>query len=138
MNIAVIDIDVWWRRRLIDIISPEDEISFFSSHEEFGKAKISNYDIIFIEYKLPGGLSGEEIAKAIGEKTNATIALMGERHDWISKKIVTNGHIEAVLDKSIPDQFIKFLESVHHKNIIHGYFDDAMKQLNRMKEAILQ
>lgn len=137
MNIAVIDVNIWWRRRLIDIISPEDNISFFSSHEDFGKSKIDIYDIIFIEYKLPGGLNGEEIAKSIEGKTDATVALMGENNDWLSKNIVTNGHIEAVLDKSKPAQFTDFLESVHHKNIIHSYFGKAMEELNKVKEAIL-
>lgn len=137
MNIAVIDNDTWWRRRLIDFIEPEDSIDFFSTHEEFGKAKLSKYDIIFIEYALPKELNGEEIAKSLEGKTRASIALMGCNFNWISKNIVTNGNIKAVLDKDRPHQFIRFLNSEEHKNETYSYFNKAMEEINKIKEFIL-
>ena len=136
MKIAIVDNDKKWAKKLFDIISLDDDVYYFSSHDEFGKTKLSGYDIIFLEYSLPG-LTGEEVAKAIEGKTNATVALMGKDYDWISKNIVTNGHIQAVLDKKKPLQFLKFLETVENKHITRGYFGEAMEQLNKMKEAII-
>ena len=137
MKIAIVDNDRHWLKTLIDIISDEDDINYFSSNKEFGKTQISGYDIIFIEYGLSGQFTGEQIANAIEGKTDATIALMVKNYDWISQNIVTNDHIKAVLDKDKPEQFTKFLESIHHTHIIRGYFGEAMKELNKMQQAII-
>jgi len=137
MNIAVIDNDKWWRRRLIDLIGLEDSIDFFTTHTEFEKAKLSKYDIILIEYDLPRYLNGEEIAKSLEGKTHASIALMGCNFNWISKNIVTNGNIKAVLNKDRLYQFINFLHSEEHKNETYSYFEKAMEEINKIKEAVM-
>jgi len=137
MKIAIVDNDRAWLKNLLDIISDKDDINYFSSNKEFGKVSIKGYDIIFIEYNLPGKFTGEQIARAIEGKTDATVALMGKNYDWISQNIVTNGHIQAVLDKNKPNQFTKFLESIHNTHIIRGYFGEAMEELNKMKQAIM-
>ena len=136
MKIAVLDSDRRWHLKIAEIIKGDNHIDYFVSHKELGKIKLSEYDVIFLDFKPSPTLSGEDIAKSIEIKTNAKLALMAEGKDWISKSAVTNGRIQAVIDKVKPVQFVDFLKSVKNIQSTKEYVEQALEQLDNVKKAM--
>ena len=135
MRIAVVGEDRGWNIAMRALFPDEENIDYFVTHEDFGKAELGSYSAIFLDYDL-SGMNGEEIAKGIQGKTRAMVALMGGKNGWISKNIVKNGYIHATLDKTKPQQFIDFLESVRHRDIMKNRFREAMDTLNRIDQMM--
>ena len=61
---------------------------------------------------------------------------MAEGKDWISKSAVTNGRIQAVIDKVKPVQFVDFLKSVKNIQATKEYVEQALEQLDNVKKAM--
>jgi len=136
MKIAVLDSDRKWHSKIAGIIKGDNHIDYFISHKELGKTKLSEYDVIFLDFKPSPTLTGEEIARSIEIKTNAKLALMAEGKEWISKTAVTNGRIQAVIDKVKPVQFVNFLKNVKNIKATKEYVEQAIEQLDNVKKAM--
>jgi DNA-binding NtrC family response regulator len=134
LYIAVIDDDNDWHTIMSrDILKAETNVDYFHSHKEFGKADLKKYDLIFIDYNLPG-LSGEDIAKVVTSKCEAKVALMSSETGWVSSDIVKNKSIKAVLDKGKLKKFRKFLKDFYSENTTKEYMKKAKQTLKNIKD----
>lgn len=137
MKIAILDSNKMWHRTIAGVIRKDNHVDYFTSHDEFGKVKISTYDAILLDFNKSPKLNGEEVAKSIEGKTLAKVALMYDKKEVIPKTIVTNGRIQAIIDKNKPNQFVNFFKNVHRMQTSKEYVGDAIEQINNVKKAMV-
>lgn len=106
MKIAIILEDVPARNRLAKTLeATEWSVDFFRDSLDFGKAHLSEYDVIISDVEIHP-IDGRQILSSIQDKTKAELYLMG--NGIFSEKDIYNDYIKGLIDRnSIEDLFDK-------------------------------
>jgi anti-anti-sigma regulatory factor/CheY-like chemotaxis protein len=129
MRIAIIDEDTASRETIKGKVKNTDwNVDFFANASDFGRATLSQYDVILADYGL-STVNGRELIKSIAPKTTAQMFLMGNHSENFSEEDINNERIKGLIDKSNPDSIISELKYISSKIKIKSIMEHEQNKL---------
>jgi hypothetical protein len=119
MKIAIILEDFSARTNLAKTIEMTDwAVDFFRNSLDFGKAHLSEYDVIISDISVHP-IDGRQILTSIQDKTKAELYLMG--NGSFSENDIYNDHIKGLINKNNMEDFFDKINYVNVKKRLQHF-----------------
>lgn len=134
MRIAVIEDDLEYSNLLKDVIKKQANskwtVDYFNNSADFGEAKLSEYQIIISDYKLPT-INGLDLFRTIANKTEAALALMSG-HDVFREEKEVDDFISRVFDKKNIKEIVDWFQYTEAKLRINNMVEQEKESLTKI------